>query len=69
MTDAALQQKLRNAGQATEGTGTLLLQAADELARLKGQVAKLEAINTALEAALVKVRVDVNTIIDKTVGK
>ena len=63
MTDAALQQKLRNAGQATEGTAPLLLQAADEIADLKRRLALSVRRVEGLENALRDVRTQLNKTI------
>ena len=66
--NTVLQQQLRNAGEQVEGTGNLLLQAADEINNLKRQLASVRAQVDVLQTALVKVRADVNTTIDKTLG-
>ena len=68
MTDAALQQKLRNAGQATEGTGPLLLQAADEIAELKRRLVMSERRVEGLENALRDVRTQLNKTVAGVIG-
>ena len=67
--NTVLQQQLRNAGQQVEGTGTLLLQAADEINSLKQQLTQERARREVLEKTLVEVRHGVVETVGKAIGK
>ena len=60
---------ISNLSEQLSGTAKVMEEAANEITNLKRRLAACENQNHELRAALVKVRADVNSTIDKTVGK
>ena len=57
-----------NLSEQLSGTAKVLEEAANEIVALKRRIAACEEQNHELRAALSKIRLEVNTTIDKTVG-